>query len=625
MKKMKHALLVLLVIMGMMVMPEQILAVEGDSFDTAIEVELGEEIFVEPYGGKYYKFTVPERGKVTFTVTRERMQNGSYSTFDFELFTSDEAYIVSDAFSVDEAGTMATLSFWYGLDAGEYYFSMGNLQDDGEDYLTITFEESDVYEVEPDNDKSSKSMNLELEKEYFGNTMMYPLNSGYDYYDINLQADRIYRFYLKNGAEFLDYAKNTREWLISNANQTWSGLISNVNRVENTNDLSYDLETTTTGNYLIGFMCKTNHWMDAIEYSLMVEDITCEIRGHKFLNEVIKAPTYTDAGWQKDTCTVCGHVVESEIEPLVGICPDEDGTLYYYSGGKIDTSYFGLCHYQGKDYYVNGGMVDLAYTGLILFGENWYYIEAGSVNYAYTGLVAHGGAWYYVQGGILNWGYTGLTCYNGTWYYVEGGVLNWAYTGLCLYGETWYYVEGGVLNWNYTGLSLYYGTWYYVENGMLNWNFSSLCLYGGSWYVIENGVLNWNYTDLYLYGGTWYYIEDGVLNWNYVGLCTYGETTYYVEGGVLRWDYTGLCYHNDAWYYVENGILNLVFDGLVNFGGNWYYVEDGCVNFDYTGLVYHYGTWYYINRGVLDWNYTGYTYYGGMRWYVENGILVGLA
>ena len=227
--------------------------------------------------------------------------------------------------------------------------------------------------------------------------------------------------------------------------------------------------------------------------------------------------------------TIAKPVAGTELD-IWGSCEDE--TSYYsfvswspkpedgiavagtdYTATVRVTSIYGHSFDKTTKVTVNGKKVNASLNeyGQLVFT---YVFAADS---SYTGLCQYQGSWYYVQKGVLNWNYTGLSLYQGVWYYVQKGRLNWNYTGLCQYQGSWYYVQKGVLNWNYTGLTLYQGSWYYVQKGVLNWNYTGLTLYGGSWYYVQKGVLNWKYTGLVRHtNGVSYYVQNGKINFSYI-------------------------------------------------------------------------------------------------------------
>lgn len=298
----------------------------------------------------------------------------------------------------------------------------------------------------------------------------------------------------------------------------------------------------------------------------------------------------------------------------------EDGELYYYKNGKLDTTYVGLAQYENNWYYIENGVVGKDFTNLYCYKGTWYYVNKGIVDFSYTGLVKYNGSWFYVKNGLIAWNHTGIVQNQFGRFYVKNGKIDWSFQGLVQQDNTWYYMNKGTVDKSYAGLIKYGSSWYYVENGTINWKYTALVKYNGSWFYVENGVINFKFTGLVKQSGSWFYVKSGVLDWSYTGLVKQSGKWFYVKGGVLDWSYTGLVKHGNAWYYVKGGVLDFSYTGMV-LRGNWFYVEKGVVNFGYTGLAFHKGTFYYVKNGVLDLTYSGSVLYKGKLYEVYKGVL----
>ena len=584
--------------------------------DEATAVDFGESFAInDDWEDDWFKFTVPQRGIVTIEIQRERLASGGFNIADFWLLNEEAEFLMVECIG----GNDKTISMKMGLDQGNYYLGIDCYYNDKMSY-SVKFEATDLYEVEKNN-VASQATKLTLGKECLANTYATSDTSDwYDYYSIDLIKDRVYRVIIENAIELSNYSS----FNIADSTNVWSDILwdAKVYGEKSSGDLYCDIEATETGAFDLWLQSDMYICDEAIEYGIKVIDVTCEVKGHKYFSEVTKQPSYTSTGNKKYTCSICDYTKDETIPATVGLNKNTDGSWYYYSGGKHDTFYTGLCKHNGKWFYVKKGVLDWSYTGLCKYNGSWFYVKSGILDWSYTGLCKYNGSWFYVKEGKVNWNYTGLCKHKGSWFYVKGGILDWSYTGLCKYGSNWYHVEKGVVNWKYTGLSRYNGNWFYVNKGVVNWKYTGLCKYSGNWYYINQGKLDWNYTGMCKYGTTWYYIMDGVIYWDYTGLCKYNGNCYYVKGGVLDWNYTGLCkYGFNSWYYIKGGIWKSNYTGLCKYASTWYYISNGILDTYYEGVCRYGSKYYVIENGRIAWDYTGSIYYGGSYWYAQNGVL----
>ena len=340
------------------------------------------------------------------------------------------------------------------------------------------------------------------------------------------------------------------------------------------------------------------------------------------------------------TYLVCNNTLpDSMVFNLTGLEKDGD-SLLYYTNGLRDTSYTGLCDYDGTTYYVKDGTVD--YNASMLYdynGSTWnikngkvdttesmtmnngslVYTNGGKTNNETT-LCKYNGEWYYIHNGKVDYSATTLYKYNGSWWYIENGKVNFNKNGLCKYNGSWWYISGGKVNFNATGLCKYNGSWWYVSGGRVNFNATGLCKYNGSWWYVSGGKVNFNATGLCKYNGSWWYVSGGRVNFNATGLCKYNGTWWYVSSGRVNFNATGLCKYNGYWFYVENGAVRFK-NTLCKYNGTWWYINNGVVNFNKTTLCKYGKNWFAVSKGKVAWNYTGYINYNGGRYKVINGVV----
>ena len=340
------------------------------------------------------------------------------------------------------------------------------------------------------------------------------------------------------------------------------------------------------------------------------------------------------------TYLVCNNTLpDSMVFNFTGLEKDGD-SLLYYTNGLRDTSYTGLCDYDGTTYYVKDGTVD--YNASMLYdynGSTWnikngkvdttesmtmnngslVYTNGGKTNNETT-LCKYNGEWYYIHNGKVDYSATTLYKYNGSWWYIENGKVNFNKNGLCKYNGSWWYISGGKVNFNATGLCKYNGSWWYVSGGRVNFNATGLCKYNGSWWYVSGGKVNFNATGLCKYNGSWWYVSSGRVNFNATGLCKYNGTWWYVSGGKVNFNATGLCKYNGYWFYVENGAVRFK-NTLCKYNGTWWYINNGVVNFSKTTLCKYGKNWFAVSKGKVAWNYTGYLNYNGKQYKIVKGVV----
>ena len=296
------------------------------------------------------------------------------------------------------------------------------------------------------------------------------------------------------------------------------------------------------------------------------------------------------------TYLVCNNTLpDSMVFNLTGLEKDGD-SLLYYTNGLRDTSYTGLCDYDGTTYYVKDGSVDYSADMLYDYNGSTWSIKNGKVDTAES-----------------------MTMNNGSLVYTNGGKTN-NDTTLCKYNGEWYYIHNGKVDYSATTLYKYNGSWWYIENGKVNFNKNGLCKYNGSWWYVSGGKVNFNATGLCKYNGTWWYVSGGRVNFNATGLCKYNGTWWYVSSGRVNFNATGLCKYNGYWFYVENGAVRFK-NTLCKYNGTWWYINNGVVNFNKTTLCKYGKNWFAVSKGKVAWNYTGYLSYNGKRYKIVKGVV----
>ena len=302
---------------------------------------------------------------------------------------------------------------------------------------------------------------------------------------------------------------------------------------------------------------------------------------------------------------------------LTGLEKDGD-SLLYYTNGLRDTSYTGLCDYDGTTYYVKDGTVDYSADMLYDYNGSTWNIKNGKVDTTES-MTMNNGSLVYTNGGKIN-NKTTLCKYNGEWYYVNNGKVDYSATTLYKYNGSWWYIENGKVNFNKNGLCKYNGSWWYISGGKVNFNATGLCKYNGSWWYVSGGKVNFNATGLCKYNGSWWYVSSGRVNFNATGLCKYNGTWWYVSSGRVNFNATGLCKYNGYWFYVENGAVRFK-NTLCKYNGIWWYINNGVVNFKKTTLCKYGKNWFAVSKGKVAWDYTGYLNYNGKRYKIVKGVV----
>ena len=214
--------------------------------------------------------------------------------------------------------------------------------------------------------------------------------------------------------------------------------------------------------------------------------------------------TVIGKGDYKGTCSTT-----FDIEYGTGMYKGADGQWYYYTNGKVNTSYVGFAKNSYGWWYMNKGKLDTSYTGLVKHKSNWVYVSKGKLDTKYTGLVKYKSNWVYVNKGKLDTKYTGLVKYKSSWLYVNKGKLDSTFTGMAKNKYGWWYVKKGKLDMSYTGISNNkHGCWY-MKDGRIDFTYTGLAKNAyGTWYI-QKGYLDMTYTGNITINGTTYKIKNG--------------------------------------------------------------------------------------------------------------------
>ena len=247
--------------------------------------------------------------------------------------------------------------------------------------------------------------------------------------------------------------------------------------------------------------------------------------------------------------------VQIEYEVLNGLHRAKDGNWYYYSNGKVDTSYTGMAENSYGIWYIKKGKLDRTYTGMLVYAGKWIYVNKGKFDTTYTGMAMNTAGWWYMKNGVLDRTYTGMAKNSyGTWY-MKNGKLDRSYTGMMLYNSKWIYVNKGKFDITYTGMAMNTAGWWYMKNGMLDRTYTGMSENSyGTWYM-KNGKLDRTYTGMMLYNGKWIYVNKGKFDITYTGLAKNSVGWWYMKNGVLDRTYTGIAMNQYGKWYIKNGKL----------------------------------------------------------------------
>ena len=175
------------------------------------------------------------------------------------------------------------------------------------------------------------------------------------------------------------------------------------------------------------------------------------------------------------------------VGPADGMDKAADGKWYYYTGGKINTSYTGMASNVYGWWYIKNGELDFTYTGMAKNAYGWWYMKNGKLDRTYTGMAKNAYGWWYMKNGQLDKSYTGMAKNAYGWWYMKNGKLDTTYMGMAKNQYGWWYMKNGKLDNTYTGIAQNaYGNWY-MKKGKLDTSFSGKVTLNGKNYTIKNG------------------------------------------------------------------------------------------------------------------------------------------
>ncbi len=233
-----------------------------------------------------------------------------------------------------------------------------------------------------------------------------------------------------------------------------------------------------------------------------------------------------------------------------------NGELVYYRDGEVDTTYIGLCQYEGVWYYVKNGKVDRNAETLVFYNDTWFYVKNGQIDWVTETLCPFGDDLFYVRGGVVAWDVTTLVMHQNIWYYVQGGKVEKTAETLVFYNNLWFYVKGGQIDWVTETLVPYNDGLFHVRGGMVAWDVTTLVMYQNIWYYVQGGMVNRQANTLCFYNNMWFYVKGGTVAWDATTLVPYNGSLFYVRGGMVDWLYSGTVWYNGRNYRVTNGIAN---------------------------------------------------------------------
>ena len=336
-------------------------------------------------------------------------------------------------------------------------------------------------------------------------------------------------------------------------------------------------------------------------------------------------------------------VEQGIVNVLTGLCKASDGKWYYYTNGKVDTSFTGMAKNANGWWYVKAGKLDLTYTGMAKNANGWWYMKNGKLDLTYTGMATNANGTWYMKNGKLDTSVSGLIKTNIGWVYLTKGQLDTDFIGMVKNAGIWWYVNKGKIDTTYTGLAKNSnGTWYmkngkldtsvsgfikagsvwvYLKAGKVDTTYTGMAKNSNGWWYVKNGQLDLTYTGMAKNSNGWWYMKKGKLDLTYTGMATNSVGTWYMNKGKLDTTYTGMVKTEKGWVYVTKGQLDTKYTGMAKNKYGWWYIEKGQLETSYTGLVKHNNKFVYVQRGKLDTAYTGLVKFGSNWVYVKSGLL----
>ena len=308
-----------------------------------------------------------------------------------------------------------------------------------------------------------------------------------------------------------------------------------------------------------------------------------------------------------------------------------DGNVYLYADGRVDTSYTGI--FRGNKYtmYFTNGALDTSVTGLVENedGEYLYFVN-GYQKTSYTGIYRENENTVYIKRGVLDTSRTGLVKdENGEYLYFVNGYQQTNYTGPYKGNKYTMYIKEGVF---YTSINELVkdaeGNWLYFADGY--WKSSFTGFYtsknNGRTFYIKRGVWQSGRTELLKNAdGNWAYVKGGVWQESYTGFYTsaINGKTFYIYRGVWQSGRTELLKNAEGkWAYVKDGLWQENFTGLYASANNGtiFYIADGVWDTTYADLYKQDGISYYVSGGKVQNDLNGAKTISGVTYQFVNGI-----
>ena len=272
--------------------------------------------------------------------------------------------------------------------------------------------------------------------------------------------------------------------------------------------------------------------------------------------------------WTKDISLIKTYYYEGLYE--------EDGTMFYYRNGNIDTSFTGIVEQDNAKWYVERGVVK-TYKMVVGVDEELWYFDKGKLDETYTGFFYFESKVYYIKSGKVDAMYTGFVKYNSKFWYVNKGIIDKTYVGFVKYNSKFWYVNNGKIDETYVGFVKYNSKFWYVNKGKIDETYTGFVKYNSMYWYVYKGKIADTYTGFVKYNSKYWYVNKGKMADTYTGIVKYNSNLWYIYNGKLDDSYTGFAEYNNLLIYVTNGKFNSGYDGTIKKDNVTYKIEDGIV------------------------------------------------
>ncbi len=180
---------------------------------------------------------------------------------------------------------------------------------------------------------------------------------------------------------------------------------------------------------------------------------------------------------------------------------DADGNWYYYTDGRIDTSYTGFAANKNGSWYVTKGKVTFKdnsvikdASGAIGTKGTWYYVVGSKVQTSYTGVADYKNAngWWYIKKGKVDFSANTVAKNKNGWWYIKKGKVDFSANTVANNKNGWWYVVGGKVQFDYTGVANYKNAngWWYIKKGKVDFTYTGKAKNkNGTWNVVKGKVV----------------------------------------------------------------------------------------------------------------------------------------